>query len=135
MRRKILQYCIKQTTSGSPLFPALIVVIVFSRRSISSKIFPLTNSLNLLSKQLASQEQPALISLNQGVFCDKSSSWVLGAACWEHSTRTGRQKGGICICLNAFPCAHIVRVSIYTSTPLIPQSRSHSLLICTHPGT
>lgn len=111
-RWKILQNCIK-TNFGQPL-SGLIVVIVFSQRSISSKIFPLTNCLNLLSKQLASQEQPALISLNQGVFCDKSSSWVLGAACWAHSTRTSRQKKGICICLNAFkqhsrahcPCEH-----------------------------
>lgn len=68
----------KQQLCAAP--SGLIVAIVFPQRSISSKIFSLTNCLNLLSKQLASQEQPALISLNQGVFCDKSSSWVLGAA-------------------------------------------------------
>lgn len=60
-------------------FSGLIGIIVFSQRSISSKTF-LTNCLNLISKQLVNREQPPLISLNQGVFCDKSSSWVLGTA-------------------------------------------------------
>jgi len=114
----------------------LIVAIVFSQRSVSSKIFPLTNCLNLLSKKFASQEQPALISPNQGVLCDKSSSWGLGAAAsWAHSTRTIRYKEGICVCRKAFkqhsrahcPCEH--------AQARHSQSHSHRMLVCTQWST
>lgn len=79
MRRLDVKILHQNINFWQPL-SGLIVFIVFSQRSIFSKTFPLTNCLNLLSKQLVNQEQPALISLNQGVFCDKSSSWMLGAA-------------------------------------------------------
>lgn len=86
MRRVNFKLATLQQNNFRQPLSGLIVIIVVSQRSISHpptpppKIVPLTNCLNLLSKQLVSQEQPALISLNQGVFCDKSSSWVLGAA-------------------------------------------------------
>lgn len=48
-------------------------------------VFPLSsplpnNSLNLLSMQLVNQEATVSIPLNEGAFCDESSSWLLRAA-------------------------------------------------------
>lgn len=75
----------------SPSWPTgFFVCFLFSEIQICQ----LTSCLNLLSKHVVSQEQPALIFLNQEYSVINHPAGCLAKpACWAHLARTGTQRG------------------------------------------
>lgn len=78
--RGCVKYCIQISSWGSPSWLCCVIVFLSVAPILHPTPHPPNNCLNLLSMQLVNQEAPVLISLNQGAFCDESSSWLLRAA-------------------------------------------------------